>query len=352
MRFTGSQDGWRVACFDVLGIGQAAGGVASAAGSVASATIQANAAEKAAADQEATQKQAAATLQAAGQTAQTTLSPYVAGGQQSYKNLLATSGTALSDPTADQSSAIQTMQNGLNSLGNSGSALNTLSQGPNAEQQQAASTLGTLQNGPTQAQLAATPGYQFELAQGLESTNNSAAARGLASSGAALKGADAYATGTAQQTYQNNYQDMLGTAGAQASLGQNEFTNALGTSAQQQSLGQNYLQGSQTGLAINASQQANVQQAFNDANTLAGYGQTAAGTSVNTDLAAAGGSAAYQAGAGTAAASGLVGGANAASSGLTNLGNTAQQYAAYSSLLNGGNADNDNSAFGGAGTSF
>lgn len=54
---------------------------------------------------------------------------------------------------------------------------------------------------PTQAQLAATPGYQFTLQQGLESTQNAAAARGLGVSGAALKAASAYSTGLAQNTY-------------------------------------------------------------------------------------------------------------------------------------------------------
>lgn len=59
----------------------------------------------------------------------------------------------------------------------------------------------TAQYAPTQAQLSATPGYQFALNQGLESTQNAAAARGLGVSGAALKAASAYSTGLAQQTY-------------------------------------------------------------------------------------------------------------------------------------------------------
>lgn len=56
---------------------------------------------------------------------------------------------------------------------------------------------------PTQAQLEATPGYQFTLSQGLKSVQNSAAARGLGISGAALKGAANYATGLADSTWQN-----------------------------------------------------------------------------------------------------------------------------------------------------
>lgn len=56
-----------------------------------------------------------------------------------------------------------------------------------------------------QAALEKTPGYQFNLNQGLKSVQNSAAARGLGSSGAALKGAATYATGLADSTYQNQF---------------------------------------------------------------------------------------------------------------------------------------------------
>lgn len=56
-----------------------------------------------------------------------------------------------------------------------------------------------------QATLEKTPGYQFNLTQGLKATQNSAAARGLGSSGAALKGAATFATGLADSTYQNQF---------------------------------------------------------------------------------------------------------------------------------------------------
>jgi hypothetical protein len=67
----------------------------------------------------------------------------------------------------------------------------------------------TSQFQPTQAQLAATPGYQFTLNQGLESTQNAYAAQGLGSSGAALKGAANYAEGLAGTTYQQQLQNYL-----------------------------------------------------------------------------------------------------------------------------------------------
>lgn len=60
---------------------------------------------------------------------------------------------------------------------------------------------------PTMAQLEQTPGYQFTLGQGLKSTQNSYAAKGLGSSGAAMKGATDYATGLAGTTYQQQFQN-------------------------------------------------------------------------------------------------------------------------------------------------
>lgn len=72
--------------------------------------------------------------------------------------------------------------------------------------------------GLTQAQLTQTPGYQFNLSQGLESVQNAAAARGLGVSGAALKGAASYATGLADNTYQNQFNN-------QQTLYQNQVTN-------------------------------------------------------------------------------------------------------------------------------
>lgn len=61
----------------------------------------------------------------------------------------------------------------------------------------------------SEAALQATPGYQFNLNQGEESVANSAAARGLAGSGAALKGAANYATGLADSTYQNQFNNAV-----------------------------------------------------------------------------------------------------------------------------------------------
>ncbi len=60
-----------------------------------------------------------------------------------------------------------------------------------------------------QSMLEQTPGYQFNLQQGLKAAQSSAAARGLGSSGAAIKGATQYATGLADSTYQNQFQNAV-----------------------------------------------------------------------------------------------------------------------------------------------
>jgi len=85
---------------------------------------------------------------------------------------------------------------------------------------------------PTQAQLEATPGYQFNLSQGLKATQNGYAAQGLGTSGAAIKGAGQYASGLADTTYQNQFQNALTTYNTQlaklqgqASLGENAAAN-------------------------------------------------------------------------------------------------------------------------------
>ncbi len=76
-----------------------------------------------------------------------------------------------------------------------------------------------------QATLEKTPGYDFTKTQGLKAVQNSAAARGLGVSGAALKGASTFATGLANQTYkdqfalentnrQNAYDRLMGVIGS------------------------------------------------------------------------------------------------------------------------------------------
>jgi hypothetical protein len=82
------------------------------------------------------------------------------------------------------------------------------------------------------AMLEGLPGYQFARTQGLKSVQNSAAARGLGVSGAALKGAANYATGLADSTFGAQFNRLM----QSATIGENAAaqTGAAGTAAGQQ----------------------------------------------------------------------------------------------------------------------
>lgn len=140
---------------------------------------------------------------------------------------------------------------------------------------------------PTAEQAAQTPGYQFTLDQGLKSVQNSAAARGLGTSGAALKGAAGYATGLADSTYND------------------VFNRALNT------------------FNTNYSSAAN---RVNRLSSLVGSGQNAAETNGSLGAKAMGNIGNTLASGANAQASGIVGGANALSSGLSSVGNNALLY--------------------------
>ena len=141
---------------------------------------------------------------------------------------------------------------------------------------------------PTMDQLSQTPGYQFALQQGLQSTQNGFAAQGLGASGAALKGGSQYAEGLASTTYQQQFQDY--------------WTNNLNALNQLQT-------------AVGGGQNAAAQ--------LGGFGQN----SVNAANAALTSGAA-------ASAAGQVGSANALSSGLGSLGGIAQNAGLMYALQN------------------
>lgn len=148
---------------------------------------------------------------------------------------------------------------------------------------------------PTQAQLEATPGYQFNLSQGLKSTQNGYAAQGLGSSGAALKGAASYASGLADTTYQNQFNNALSTYNT--NLGKLQNLAGIGESA----AANTGAFGTQTATNIG-----------NQGITTAGnIGQTAVGSA-------------------NAIAAGTVGAANASSNAFSSLGNA---YL-YSNLFN------------------
>lgn len=62
---------------------------------------------------------------------------------------------------------------------------------------------------PTEAQAEATPGYQFQLHQGENAIQNSAAGQGGLLSGRTLADLNNYAQGTASTNYQNTFQNSL-----------------------------------------------------------------------------------------------------------------------------------------------
>jgi hypothetical protein len=140
---------------------------------------------------------------------------------------------------------------------------------------------------PTEAEATASPGYQFTLNQGLKSVQNSAAARGLGSSGAAMKGAATYASGLADSTYNDVYNRALQTYNTNyntASNNANRLQSVVGS-------GQNAAAG------------------------LGSLGAQTANSIGNTLTSAA-----------NASASGQIGSANALSNGLSSISNGAMTY--------------------------
>ena len=137
-----------------------------------------------------------------------------------------------------------------------------------------------------QATLEKTPGYQFNLTQGQRAVTNSAAARGLVSSGAALKGAATFATGLADSTYQQ------------------QFNNA----------------------------QTNQANAYNRLKALVDTGENASAQTGTAGTAAANTAAGAQIGAGNAQAAG----ANATGGAIANTANGIGGYMAYKGLYGGG----------------
>lgn len=144
---------------------------------------------------------------------------------------------------------------------------------------------------PTMEQLEQTPGYQFTQQQGNKALDNAMAAKGLSLSGAQLKGLDAYNTGLASQTFQQQYQNAL----------QNFNTN-YGQAADQ----------------------------YNRMSGLVGLGQNAAAGVGNAGLQTASSIGNNITSGANAQAAGRMGSANALSGGLSSLGGAGMLY----SMLN------------------
>lgn len=139
----------------------------------------------------------------------------------------------------------------------------------------------------TLEELQATPGYQFQLQQGLQSVNNSAAARGALMSGRTMKELNNYAQGQASTGFadawnrgQQAYQNAFARKQARFEQGQQGYQNAFNN---QQTLYQN----GQNALNNAYSRYNNNQQnTFNRLNDVANRGYQAGGYLANatTDL--------------------------------------------------------------------
>lgn len=122
---------------------------------------------------------------------------------------------------------------------------------------------------PTQANLEATPGYQWTRDQGLKSVQSAAAAKGLGLSGAAMKEAARFATGLADSTYKTQFD-----------IDQTNKGNAFNRLMDVTKLGANAA--AQTG-------QMGVQSAQNAGNNLTSAGNAAAAGTIGSTNALVGG---------------------------------------------------------------
>lgn len=223
-----------------------------------------------------------------GSAAQSAASTQAAAAEQASQNSL----NEFNQTQQNLSPFLQTGQGGTSALQGS---LGT-GPGPNLL---ASNGINSLTFNPTQATLAATPGYQFDLNQGLNAVQNGQAAQGLSKSGSAVKAAGQYATGLANNTlttqqgiFQQNLGNVINPLEFEANLGENAGAN----------VGQQGIQATQ-----------NANQAL-----IGGANASAAGT---------------------------VGAANAASSALGAAGNAPLNYALYNQLLGGGGAGGGSTPF-------
>ncbi len=184
---------------------------------------------------------------------------------------------------------------------------------------------------PTAAEAEATPGYQFQMQQGLKALNSSQAAQGLTASGGALKALTQYGQGLASTNYQNTYNNALQSyqtnfgntlngLGTLAGYGQNANNQAINLGGQFNQAAQNY-----------GGQYANLSQGLSG-NTI---GAAQYGGNIGLQGAQSAGQFGLEGarlagdaltGGANARAAGTVGSANAWQSALGGVGNAAQYY--------------------------
>jgi hypothetical protein len=240
-------DFWSVAPRDFLtaGVGSAIAGVGSLAGGLfGGASAKSAAGQQAAADEQAAQLQQQRYLQT-----RSDLSPYNTAGQQV---LPALNALAMSGPTGGGPDYVDLAYKNY------------------------------LPPQMTQAQLEQTPGYQFQMSQGLKALQSANAAKGLGVSGAALKGAAQFATGLANSNYQQqfaNAQQRFADVSGLSTLQQNQLQGqaarlqnvaALGESAAAQTGTTGASLAQSQGNALIAGGQANAAGTIGASNALTG----------------------------------------------------------------------------------
>ena len=259
----GSQESarWANVCFD---IGAAVGGAAQAVGSVAAAAIQADATKSAAKLATDSANRSADLVQGRYTQTRSDFQPYrdIGGGAAT------TLAERLPELTAQDTFYTNALQGAI----------------------------PTVPGEMTQANLESTPGYKFTLSQGLQATQNSAAARGLGVSGAALKGAATFATGLSDQTYAQRFANQQALFGNQ----QNNFGDIQTMYTNDQGMRQN---------------------AFNRLMGVTQLGQNSAAQTGSIGNAAANQAGGFLTSGASAAGAGLIAGGNAAAGGINGITN-------------------------------
>lgn len=251
------------------------GGLVSGGASLLSGILGSSAASKAAQQQAAAGKAAASQQTTAGTNAQGALT------------------SQLQSENANANPYLQVGEQGA-------SALSSFLQQPTAQPFAA----------PTAAQAEATPGYQFSLQQGLQSLQNSAAARGGLLSTGTAKNLTGYAEGLASTNYQNTYNNALQAYQTNLSANNQRFNQLYST----------------TGLGANTAASLNSTSAATSnalANNFTGNAQV-----VGNDIM----------GVGNAQAAGTIGSTNALTSGITGAANTIGQAITLQQLIGSMNA--------------
>ena len=111
---------------------------------------------------------------------------------------------------------------------------------------------------PTADQAAQTPGYQFQLQQGEQALQNSAAAQGGLLSGNTLAGMNQYAQGLASSNYQNVFNNALTQYQSAYNTFQNNQANQYNMLSGQVGVGQNAAAGANSLLQAGAQNYGNI----------------------------------------------------------------------------------------------